>query len=87
MHNTYLKGGNILDFENYYENVGTKIKKLSQIIGIVVSIIFIIPGIILEFVFEFEFCGLFILGGIVSAIINYLYSWFLYAFGQITDDI
>ncbi len=70
-----------------YYDTGTKIKELSVIIGGIGSILCIIAGIIIELVFAFDFCGLFLIGGIVSGAVIYLSSWFWYAFGQITDDV
>ncbi|MDO4618842.1 MAG: hypothetical protein Q4B31_04885, partial [Clostridia bacterium] len=70
--------------EKYYNNIGTKIKEYAKFTGIIGGVISIITGFVVEAVLEFEFCGLCILAGVVSAIVNYVYSWFLYAFGQIT---
>ncbi len=74
-------------FDNLYQDVGMKIKKLALWIFIVEMIFSVVSGMLLCFTggeFEF-FIGLgVIVGGALTA---YVSSWFLYGFGEIIDKL
>lgn len=68
-----------------YDNIGSKIKTLAQVVFIIMAVISIISGIIIIFSDD----GAFIIG-ILTAGIGVLLSWigtfFLYGFGQLIEN-
>ena len=68
-----------------YDNIGSKIKTLAQVVFIIMAIISIISGILIIFSDD----GAFIIG-ILTAGIGVLLSWvgtfFLYGFGQLIEN-
>lgn len=68
-----------------YDNIGSKIKTLAQVVFIIMAVISIISGVIIIFSDD----GAFIIG-ILTAGIGVLLSWvgtfFLYGFGQLIEN-
>jgi predicted RNA-binding Zn-ribbon protein involved in translation (DUF1610 family) len=69
-----------------FDNIGEKLKNLAKVIFFIEAIITVIIGLVYMGTDEdFVFLGLiFIIVGPLTALIS---SWFLYAFGQLVDDI
>lgn len=78
-----------------YDNIGSKIKTLAQVVFIIMAVISIISGILIIFshisgiLIIFSDGGAFIIG-ILTAGIGVLLSWigtfFLYGFGQLIEN-
>lgn len=75
-------------FDNLYNNIGSKIKGLAKFVFIFDAILSIIVGLISLLLAEnnvsIVFGILIIFGG---PIIAWILSWFLYAFGELVEDV
>lgn len=68
-----------------YDNIGSKIKTLAQVVFIIMAVISIISGVLILFIVNYGF-----IIGILTAGIGVLLSWvgtfFLYGFGQLIEN-
>lgn len=70
--------------ENLFKNIGAKIKTMAKICA-VLGVLIIAAGFILLFVDDDTLVyGIF---AMVSGFMTIIFSWPIYAFGQITDDV
>lgn len=83
------------EIELLFNNVGGKIKTLAKVLFLVITISGLIAGVVLltngrsdygdfEYITEDDMIGWLCL---LAAVLGPIYTWFIYAFGQMTEDI